>query len=111
MLCGLSGGVDSAVAGRADPRSHRRPARSRCFIDTACRLDEAKTVVDLFRHHYNIPLVHGCLDSLFLGELEGVTDPETKRKTISRLFVEVFEAEAKKIGGADFLAQARSILT
>src|SRR5262249_37960658 len=59
----------------------------------------------LFRDHYNIPLVHRDASDLFLGQLDGVTDPEVKRKTIGRLFIEVFEEEAKKIGGADFLAQ------
>ncbi|HEY0219936.1 MAG TPA: glutamine-hydrolyzing GMP synthase, partial [Afipia sp.] len=66
---------------------------------------EASTVVDLFRHHYNIPLVHVDASKQFLSELEGVTDPETKRKIIGKLFIDVFDAEAKKIGGADFLAQ------
>ncbi len=76
------------------------------FVDHGMlRLDEAKTVVDLFRHHYNIPLVHVDASKQFLGELAGVTDPEIKRKTIGRLFIDVFDAEAKKIGGADFLAQ------
>jgi GMP synthase (glutamine-hydrolysing) len=76
------------------------------FVDHGMlRKDEAKTVVDLFRHHYNIPLVHVDASKTFLGELEGVTDPEVKRKTIGRLFIDVFDAEAKKIGGADFLAQ------
>src|SRR5204863_8068788 len=56
-------------------------------------------------HHYNIPLVHVDASKHFLGELKDVTDPEVKRKTIGRLFIDVFEAEAKKIGGADFLAQ------
>src|SRR5207247_7356306 len=69
------------------------------------RLDEAETVVDLFRHHYNIPLVHVDASKQFLGELAGIADPEGKRKTIGRLFIDVFEAEAKKIGGAEFLAQ------
>ena len=62
-------------------------------------------MVDLFRHHYNIPLVHVDASKQFLGELAGVTDPEQKRKTIGRLFIDVFDAEAKKIGGAEFLAQ------
>jgi len=62
-------------------------------------------VVDLFRHHYNIPLVHVDASKQFLGELDGVTDPEVKRKTIGRLFIDVFEQEAKKIGGAEYLAQ------
>src|SRR3954467_5240141 len=105
VICGLSGGVDSAVA--AVLIHEAIGDQLTCvFVDHGMlRLDEAKTVVDLFRHHYNIPLVHVDASKQFLGELEGVTDPETKRKTIGRLFVEVFEAEAKKIGGADFLAQ------
>ena len=59
----------------------------------------------MFRGQYNIPLVHVDAAQKFLGELKGVTDPETKRKTIGRLFIEVFEEEAKKLGGAEFLAQ------
>jgi GMP synthase (glutamine-hydrolysing) len=69
------------------------------------RAREAEEVVTLFRDHYNIPLVHVDAGDTFLGELEGVSDPETKRKIIGRLFVEIFEAEAGKIGGAEFLAQ------
>lgn len=105
VICGLSGGVDSAVA--AVLIHEAIGDQLTCvFVDHGMlRLDEAKTVVDLFRHHYNIPLVHVDASKQFWGELEGVTDPETKRKTIGRLFIEVFEQEAKKIGGADFLAQ------
>jgi GMP synthase (glutamine-hydrolysing) len=62
-------------------------------------------VVDLFRGHYNIPLVHADRSALFLDALSGVSDPEQKRKTIGRLFIDVFDEEAKKVGGADFLAQ------
>jgi GMP synthase (glutamine-hydrolysing) len=69
------------------------------------RAHEAEEVVRLFRDHYNIPLVHVEAQDLFVGALEGVSDPETKRKTIGRLFIDVFEAEATKIGGAEFLAQ------
>ena len=105
VICGLSGGVDSAVA--AVLIHEAIGDQLTCvFVDHGMlRLDEAKTVVDLFRHHYNIPLVHVDASKTFLGELEGVTDPEVKRKTIGRLFIDVFDAEAKKIGGADFLAQ------
>ncbi|QOZ53686.1 GMP synthase (glutamine-hydrolyzing) [Bradyrhizobium sp. CCBAU 53338] len=105
VICGLSGGVDSAVA--AVLIHEAIGDQLTCvFVDHGMlRLDEAKTVVDLFRHHYNIPLVHVDASKQFLGELEGVTDPEVKRKTIGRLFIEVFEQEARKIGGADFLAQ------
>ncbi|MGO9360641.1 MAG: glutamine-hydrolyzing GMP synthase [Xanthobacteraceae bacterium] len=105
VICGLSGGVDSAVA--AVLIHEAIGDQLTCvFVDHGLlRLAEAETVVDLFRHHYNIPLVHVDASKQFLGELAGVTDPEAKRKTIGRLFIDVFEAEAKKIGGADFLAQ------
>src|SRR5579872_26809 len=105
VICGLSGGVDSAVAAVL---IHEAIAdRLTCvFVDHGLlRLNEAETVVDLFRHHYNIPLVHVDASKEFLGELSGVIDPEVKRKTIGKLFIDVFEAEAKKVGGADFLAQ------
>ena len=105
VICGLSGGVDSAVA--AVLIHEAIGDQLTCvFVDHGLmRLNEAEQVVDLFRHHYNIPLVHVDASKQFLGELEGVTDPETKRKTIGRLFIEVFEQEARKIGGAEFLAQ------
>jgi GMP synthase (glutamine-hydrolysing) len=61
--------------------------------------------VALFRGHYNIPLVHVRAEEEFLGALAGVDEPEAKRKIIGRLFIDVFEQEAKKIGGAEFLAQ------
>src|SRR4029450_12129892 len=69
------------------------------------RRAEGEQVVPLFRDRYNIPLVHADASELFLKALDGVSDPETKRKTIGALFIDVFEAEAKKIGGAQFLAQ------
>ena len=105
VICGLSGGVDSAVA--AVLIHEAIGDQLTCvFVDHGIlRLNEAKTVVALFRGHYNIPLVHVDASKQFLGELEGVTDPEKKRKIIGRLFIDVFDAEAKKLGGADFLAQ------
>ncbi len=105
VICGLSGGVDSAVA--AVLIHEAIGDQLTCvFVDHGLlRLGEAERVVTLFRDSYNIPLVHVEAEELFLKELEGVTDPEVKRKTIGRLFIDVFEAEAKKIGGADFLAQ------
>jgi GMP synthase (glutamine-hydrolysing) len=69
------------------------------------RSAEAEQVVSLFRNSYNIPLVHVEAEELFLGGLAGVSDPEAKRKFIGKTFIDVFEAEAKKIGGAAFLAQ------
>ncbi len=76
------------------------------FVDTGLmRTGEAEQVVSLFRGHYNIPLIHVDAADLFLGRLEGVSDPEQKRKIIGAAFVEVFDAEAEKIDGARFLAQ------
>lgn len=110
VLCGLSGGVDSAVA--AVLIHEAIGDRLTCvFVDHGLlRLGEAEEVVRLFRDHYNIPLHHVEAEALFLGALEGVDDPEAKRKTIGRLFIETFEAEAKKIaqdgrGAPQFLAQ------
>src|SRR6266508_3112207 len=105
VICGLSGGVDSAVA--AVLIHEALGEQLTCvFVDHGLlRLGEAQKVVALFRDSYNIPLVHVEADALFLDALAGVTDPELKRKTIGRLFIDVFEAEAKKLGGADFLAQ------
>ena len=105
VICGLSGGVDSAVA--AVLIHEAIGDQLTCvFVDHGLlRMAEAEKVVSLFKDHYNIPLVHVDAEELFLKELAGVSDPEAKRKTIGRLFIDVFDAEAKKIGGADFLAQ------
>jgi len=105
VICGLSGGVDSAVA--AVLLHEAIGEQLTCvFVDHGLmRAAEAEEVVSLFRHSYNIPLVHVNAAEPFLRGLAGVTDPEAKRKTIGRLFIDVFEAEAKKIGGAEFLAQ------
>jgi GMP synthase (glutamine-hydrolysing) len=105
VICGLSGGVDSAVAAVLIHEAIGEQLTC-IFVDHGLlRQDEADEVVSLFRGAYNIPLVHVDARNRFLGALAGVTDPETKRKTIGALFIEVFEAEAKKIGGAKFLAQ------
>ncbi|MGL4634617.1 MAG: glutamine-hydrolyzing GMP synthase [Beijerinckiaceae bacterium] len=105
VICGLSGGVDSAVA--AVLIHEAIGDQLTCvFVDHGLmRQGEADEVVNLFRGHYNIPLVAVDASDLFLGALAGASDPETKRKTIGKLFIDVFEAEAKKIGGAEFLAQ------
>ena len=105
VICGLSGGVDSAVAAVLIHEAIGEQLTC-VFVDHGLlRLGEAEQVVGLFRDHYNIPLVHVRAEEAFVSALDGVSDPETKRKTIGRLFIETFEAEAKKIGGAEFLAQ------
>ena len=105
VICGLSGGVDSAVA--AVLIHEAIGDQLTCvFVDHGLmRLGEAEQVVGLFRDHYNIPLVHVDASKQFLDALAGISDPEQKRKTIGKHFIDVFEAEAAKIGGAEFLAQ------
>jgi GMP synthase (glutamine-hydrolysing) len=105
VICGLSGGVDSAVA--AVLIHEAIGSQLTCvFVDHGLmRKGEADEVVNLFRHHYNIPLVAVNAEKMFLDALHGQSDPEKKRKIIGGLFIEVFEKEAKAIGGAKFLAQ------
>lgn len=105
VICGLSGGVDSSVT--AVLIHEAIGDQLTCiYVDTGLmRANESQQVVDLFKNHYNIPLIHEDASELFLGKLAGVTDPEQKRKIIGGLFIEVFENCAKRIGGADFLAQ------
>jgi GMP synthase (glutamine-hydrolysing) len=105
VICGLSGGVDSSVA--AVLIHEAIGDQLTCvFVDHGLlRLGEAEQVVTMFRDHYNMPLIHADESALFLGELEGVSDPEVKRKTIGRLFIDVFQKHATAVGGAKFLAQ------
>jgi GMP synthase (glutamine-hydrolysing) len=105
VICGLSGGVDSSVA--AVLLHEAIGDQLTCvFVDTGLmRAGEGEEVVRLFRDHYNIPLRHAKAEKLFLDALDGVSDPEAKRKTIGKLFIDVFDEEAKAVGGADFLAQ------
>ncbi len=105
VLCGLSGGVDSAVA--AVLLHEAIGDQLTCvFVDHGLlRLGEAEQVLALFRGAYNIPLVHVNASDKFLKALAGVEDPEEKRKTIGKLFIDVFEAESKKIGKVELLAQ------
>ena len=105
VICGLSGGVDSSVA--AVLIHEAIGDQLTCvFVDHGLlRLGEAEQVVTMFRDHYNMPLIHADESALFLGELEGVSDPEVKRKTIGRLFIDVFQKHATEVGGAKFLAQ------
>jgi GMP synthase (glutamine-hydrolysing) len=105
VICGLSGGVDSSVV--AVLLNEAIGDQLTCvFVDTGMmRMDEANEVVTLFRDNYHITLIHRNASDLFLDKLDGVSDPETKRKIIGATFIDVFEEEANKIGGAEFLAQ------
>jgi GMP synthase (glutamine-hydrolysing) len=105
VICGLSGGVDSSVV--AVLLHEAIGDQLTCvYVDHGLmRTGESQQVVDLFRGRFNIRLVHHDAADLFLGKLAGKIDPEEKRKIIGATFIDVFEAEAKKIGGADFLAQ------
>jgi GMP synthase (glutamine-hydrolysing) len=105
VVCGLSGGVDSSVA--AVLIHEAIGDQLTCiFVDHGLmRANESAQVVKTFRERFNIKLIHRDASELFLSQLAGVTDPEVKRKTIGRLFIEVFEEEQNKLGGADFLAQ------
>jgi GMP synthase (glutamine-hydrolysing) len=105
VICGLSGGVDSSVAAVLIHEAIGEQLTC-VFVDTGLlRKNEGEQVVTLFRDHYNIPLIHVQAQDKFLGALKGENDPEKKRKTIGRLFIEVFDEEAAKIDGAEFLAQ------
>jgi GMP synthase (glutamine-hydrolysing) len=105
VVCGLSGGVDSAVAAALIHEAIGDQLTC-VFVDTGLlRLGEADEVVRLFRGHYNIPLIHRDASALFLDKLAGITDPEEKRKAIGATFIDVFDADARDIGGVEFLAQ------
>jgi GMP synthase (glutamine-hydrolysing) len=105
VICGLSGGVDSAVA--AVLLHEAIGDQLTCvFVDHGLlREGEADQVVGLFRGHFNIPLVHADEGERFLAALDGVDEPEQKRKIIGGLFVEVFDEVAASLGDIDFLAQ------
>lgn len=105
VICGLSGGVDSSVA--AVLIHEAIGDQLTCvFVDHGLlRQGEAEDVVTMFRDHYNMPLIHADEKELFLSELEGQSDPESKRKIIGRLFIDVFDKHSKAVGGAKFLAQ------
>ncbi|MCB1409113.1 MAG: glutamine-hydrolyzing GMP synthase, partial [Rhodobacteraceae bacterium] len=105
VICGLSGGVDSSVAAVLIHEAIGEQLTC-VFVDHGLlRLNEAREVVTMFRDTYNIPLIHADESDLFLGALEGVSDPEVKRKTIGKLFIDVFQKYANEIDGAEFLAQ------
>ncbi|MFB3885025.1 MAG: glutamine-hydrolyzing GMP synthase [Thermodesulfobacteriota bacterium] len=105
VICALSGGVDSSVVALLLHKVIGE--RLECiFVNNGLlRKNEASEVVDLFQHHFRIPLLSIDAEDKFLKKLEGVTDPEEKRKRIGKEFIAIFEKEAKKIGGVEYLAQ------
>jgi GMP synthase (glutamine-hydrolysing) len=105
VICGLSGGVDSSVVAVLLDKAIGKQLHC-VFVDTGLlRFNEAQKVEKIFREHYNINLLSVDKTDLFLSNLADIENPEKKRKIIGRLFIEVFEKEAKKIGTFDFLAQ------
>ncbi|TYB89395.1 glutamine-hydrolyzing GMP synthase [Oceaniovalibus sp. ACAM 378] len=105
VICALSGGVDSSVAAVLIHEAIGDQLTCVYVDHGLMREGESEQVVGMFREHYNLPLIHADESALFLGELDGVSDPETKRKIIGRLFIDVFQKHADAIGGAKFLAQ------
>ena len=105
VICGLSGGVDSSVA--AILIHEAIGDQLTCvYVDTGMmRKGESEQVTSLFRDHYDINLIHVDAGDEFLGLLKGVSDPEKKRKIIGGTFIDIFEREAKSLGGAKYLAQ------
>lgn len=105
VVCGLSGGVDSSVAAALVHRAVGDQLTC-IFVDHGLlRKGEAEQVVETFRNHFHVRLVHVDASERFLSALAGVTDPEQKRKIIGREFITVFEEEAEKLGQIDFLVQ------
>jgi GMP synthase (glutamine-hydrolysing) len=105
ILCALSGGVDSAVAALLVHKAVGEQLTC-VFVDHGLmRKDEAQQVVETFGEHFRVPLVHVQAQERFLELLDGVADPEQKRKIIGREFIRVFEDEARKLGNVDWLVQ------
>ncbi len=105
VICGLSGGVDSSVTALLLHKAIGDQLTC-VFVDHGLlREGEANDVIKMFRQHYNMQLVHAEEDELFLNALKGLSDPENKRKTIGKLFIDVFQKYANKIDGVKFLAQ------
>jgi GMP synthase (glutamine-hydrolysing) len=105
VLCGLSGGVDSAVAALLVHKAVGHQLTC-VFVDHGLlRKDEAAQVVQTFRRHFHVPLVHVDAEERFLARLAGVTDPEEKRRVIGEEFIRVFEEEAGRLGRIPFLVQ------
>jgi GMP synthase (glutamine-hydrolysing) len=105
VLCALSGGVDSSVVAVLLHQAIGENLTCIFVNNGLLRLNEAEQVIDTFKNHFKINLVYVDAEEKFLEVLKGVSDPETKRKKIGNLFIQVFEEETKKLGDFDFLAQ------
>src|SRR6478609_9330133 len=105
VLCALSGGVDSAVAALLVHKAVGDQLTC-VFVDHGMmRKDEAEQVVETFEGHFHVPLVHVCAEERFLARLDGVDDPELKRKAVGEEFIRVFEEESKRLGTIRHLVQ------
>ena len=105
VVLGLSGGVDSSVVGTLLHKAIGNQLTA-VFVDTGLlRLNEGDQVMDLFASHFGMNIVRVNAESRFINELDGVSDPEQKRKIIGRVFIEIFEEESAKIEGVKYLAQ------
>lgn len=105
VLLGLSGGVDSSVVAALLHKAIGDQLTC-VFVDNGLlRKDEGDQVMKMFADNMGIKVIRADVSELFLGRLEGVSDPETKRKIIGNTFIEVFDDEAAKLKGVDFLAQ------
>ena len=105
VLCALSGGVDSSVAAVLVHKAIGKNLTC-VFVDHGLmRLNEGDEVMSVFKEQFDMNLIRVNAEDRFLSKLEGISDPETKRKIIGEEFIRVFEEEAKKIGSVDFLVQ------
>lgn len=104
-ICALSGGVDSSVAAILINKALGNNLIC-IHVDTGMmRKNESENIISMFRDHYDIDIIHIDASEIFLSRLEGVIDPEKKRKIIGNTFIDVFEKEAKKFSDAEFLVQ------
>ncbi len=105
VICALSGGVDSTVAAVLLHKAIGKQLHCIHIDNGLMRSNESRTVVELFKTHFDLSIDFVDASDLFLSRLEGISDPEQKRKIIGKTFIEVFDTEAKKFGDAEFLAQ------
>ena len=105
VICALSGGVDSSVTAILIHEAIGDNLTCVYVDHGLMRLNETEEIIQMFRNNYNLNLVHANESELFIQSLKGVIDPEEKRKTIGKLFIDVFTKYSKKIGDVKFLAQ------